>query len=162
MSTVLKAVHDAGLAATCIYPNSDRGSSGVIAAIETHAARNGKLRFPCRVSKSLDRDAYLQALIDADVLVGNSSSGIIEAATAGTPAVNIGHRQDGRERSGKSVISVGEDYASVRKAVDRALRMGPITARQGVYGDGNAGPRIASHLAAVPFDEKFRRKLNSY
>jgi len=159
MKAILGAVREVGLSATCIYPNSDRGHSGIIEAIETHRRRAGEDRF--RVVRSLDHDTYLRLLIDADMLVGNSSSGIIEAATAGTPAVNVGRRQLGREVSGKSVIHAEETVASIRKALTKALQMRPITGRRSVYGDGAAGRRIAELLAAVPLDDAFRRKVHN-
>ena len=159
MKAILGAVQELGLSATCIYPNSDRGHSGIIEAIETHRRRVGEDHF--RVVRSLDHDTYLRLLIDADVLVGNSSSGIIEAATAGTPAVNVGRRQLGREVSGKSVIHAEETVASLRKALTKALRMRPITGRRSVYGHGGAGRRIAELLAAVPLDDAFRRKVHN-
>jgi len=159
MKAILGAVRELGLSATCIYPNSDRGHSGIVEAIETHRRRVGKDCF--RVVRSLDHDTYLRLLIDADVLVGNSSSGIIEAATAGTPAVNVGRRQRGREVSGKSVIHAEESVASLRKALTKALRMRPITGRRSVYGGGSAGRRIAELLAAVPLGDAYRRKVHN-
>jgi UDP-hydrolysing UDP-N-acetyl-D-glucosamine 2-epimerase len=159
MKAILGAVREVGLSATCIYPNSDRGHSGIIEAIETHRRRVGEHCF--RVVRSLDHDTYLRLLINADVLVGNSSSGIIEAATAGTPAVNVGRRQLGREVSGESVIHAEETVAFIRKALQKALRMRPITGRRSVYGHGGAGRRIAELLAAVPLDDAFRRKVHN-
>jgi UDP-hydrolysing UDP-N-acetyl-D-glucosamine 2-epimerase len=157
MHAALESVRRAGLARTIVYPNSDRGHTGVIEAIETHAAR---CREPgdVRVVRSMDRDAYLQALIEAEVLVGNSSSGIIEAATAGTPAVNIGPRQSGRERAAKSVVEADESTASIRTALDRALRKRPIMGGSTIYGDGRAGQRVANVLSGVPLDADFRQK----
>ncbi len=160
MSSVLRAVDEAGLACTCIYPNSDRGHSGIIEAIEAHRRRANPAAF--EVVRSLDRDTYLRRLIQADVLVGNSSSGIIEAATAGTPAVNIGPRQLGRERSGGTVIDADETVNSIRTAIRTARRKRPIMGKPTAYGDGTAGERIAKLLAAVPLSEAFRRKANTY
>ncbi len=156
MNAVLRAVEEAGLGRTVIYPNSDRGHGGIVEAIEAHhrRTRNG----PIRVVRSLDHDSYLRMLIGADVLVGNSSSGIIEAATAGTPAVNIGHRQEGRERSGRSVVDADELLPSIRDALHKAVRKHPITGGATVYGDGRAGPRIADIVAAVGLDARFRGK----
>jgi len=96
------------------------------------------------------------------VLIGNSSSGIIEAASVGTPAVNIGPRQNGRQVSGPSVIHSSESLPAIRKAVKKALRTTPVELRANVYGDGRAGERIARVLARVPFDKKLYRKLNEY
>lgn len=159
MSAALQAVEAEGLSRTVVYPNSDRGHTGIVKAIEAHRARaaNGAVR----VRRSLDHDTYLRSLIAADVLVGNSSSGIIEAATAGTASVNIGPRQKGRERSGRSVIDAGESVKSIRDALRRALRKRPIIGHATVYGDGTAGTRIADILASVPLDDTLRCKAGA-
>jgi GDP/UDP-N,N'-diacetylbacillosamine 2-epimerase (hydrolysing) len=148
MTAVLRAVHDAKLGATIIHPNSDRGHEGIIAAIKAFTRRRDVTDF--RVIRSIDRDTYLRMLIEADALIGNSSSGIIEAATAGTPVVNIGPRQRGRERSGRAVVDADESFASIRAALAAALRKRPIIGAATVYGDGHAGKRIADLLHTTP------------
>ncbi len=160
MQLILREVERAGLARTVVFPNSDRGHTGVVEAIEAHQRRaaNGSVR----VHRSVERDAYLRLLIEADVLIGNSSSGIIEAATAGTPAVNVGPRQRGREPSGASVIHAEETGVSIRRALHRALRLRPHVNQPTVYGTRPAGPRIAALLAKVPLHDRFRRKINAY
>jgi len=159
MSVALKAVEAEGLSRTVIYPNSDRGHTGIVKAIEAHRSRatDGAVR----VHRSLDHDAYLRLLMAADVLVGNSSSGIIEAATAGTASVNIGPRQQGRVRAGGSVIDADESVGSIGEALRRALRKRPIIGRATTYGDGKAGMRIADILVSVPLDDTFRRKAGA-
>jgi len=150
MTALLQAVERCGLARTIVYPNTDRGHAGILDAIEEHRQRskNGSVE----VVRSLDRGDYLRVLVAADVLVGNSSSGIIEAAAAGTPTVNVGNRQRGRERNGHSVIDVGESFDAVQKGIREALRARPLRPRTTIYGDGRAGPRIASILARLRLD----------
>ncbi len=159
MSALLRVVDKAGLIQTIIYPNTDRGHRGIIEAIETHRKR-AAIR-PVQVVRSLPRDAYLSALIEAEVLVGNSSSGVIEAGTAGTPCVNIGARQNGRERSGRSVVDAAESVASIRAGLTTALRKRPIIGNPSVYGNGRAGLRIADLLASMPLDERRRHKCDA-
>lgn len=160
MNAILTAVTSERLQRTIVYPNSDRGHSGIVGAIESHVRRqrNGAVR----VVRSLDHDGYLKMLMAADVLVGNSSSGIIEAATAGTAAVNVGSRQEGRERSGASVVDAVETVPSIRRALRRALRMEPIIGKKTAYGDGTAGGRIAEILAKLELSEATRRKVNMF
>ncbi len=157
---VLESAASAGLQRVIIYPNTDRGHLGVIDAIDTHRKRssNGDVQ----VFRSLDRDSYLKALIDAKVLVGNSSSGIIEAGMAGTPSVNVGSRQAGREVSGPSVIHTQETPSSISRAITRALRKRPIRGKSGAYGTKPVGPKIAAILAKIPLHDSFRRKTCSY
>ena len=159
MNAILRAVEVEGLARTIIYPNTDRGHAGIIAAIEAH--RRGKPADVVRVDRSLRRDDYLAALIDADVLVGNSSSGVIEAPTAGTPSINVGARQRGRQAGGRSVVDADESIGSIRAAL-RASLGGPRQRGGTVYGAGCAGPRIAEELASVPLNPSFLRKINTY
>jgi UDP-hydrolysing UDP-N-acetyl-D-glucosamine 2-epimerase len=159
MNNVLAAVRAAGLRRVIIYPNSDRGHDGVIHAIEAHVRA-----FPDEavVHRSLPRDMYLRELIAADVLVGNSSSGLIEAPLAGTPAVDVGLRQRGRQAGGSSVVRAAETRPAVLRAIRQALRMPPRPGRRTVYGDGRAGARIARILAGLPPGEGLRRKRITY
>jgi len=86
------------------------------------------------------------------LLVGNSSSGIIEAASLGWPVVNIGGRQAGRERNG-NVIDVGWDAGEIEQAVRRATMdegfRRRVGRRKNVYGDGRASGRIVGVLEGL-------------
>lgn len=159
MNTILKVVQKAGLTRMVIYPNSDRGHTGIIHAIESH--NRTKSNSNLQTIRSLDRGTYLSKLMEADVLIGNSSSGIIEASIVGTPVVNIGDRQEGRERSGPSVIDADESHSSITQALKKALKKRPVIGRSTVYGDGTAGRKIARLLAHTPCDSVFLRKCNS-
>jgi len=103
--------------------------------------------------ESFSHTEYLSWLAAADVLIGNSSSGIIEAASFGLPVVNIGGRQNGRQRSG-NVIDVPYDAARVRRAIARACTDAVwrrhVRRLRNVYGDGHASERIVRALAALP------------
>lgn len=160
MNALIRAVKNTGRPHTILYPNSDRGHSGIIEAINAHRRRstNGIVR----VEKHLPRDQYLRCLIDAEVLIGNSSSGIIEAATAGTPCVNVGPRQEGRQRSSRCVIDAGESFTSIRDALAGALRKRPITGKATAYGEGRTGARIAKILASTRIAGDLLRKRNAY
>ncbi|UCF34328.1 MAG: UDP-N-acetylglucosamine 2-epimerase (hydrolyzing) [Phycisphaerales bacterium] len=160
MRAVLRAVGDSGLEPTVLYPNSDRGHTGVIQAIEDWHPRTPNKGI--RVERSMARDDYIRALIEADVLVGNSSSGLIEAGTAGTPAVNVGPRQAGRQPSGPSVVPCSETVEAISAAIAQALRKRPRIGQPGVYGDGRAGRYIAAILAKIPLQDAFRRKSPQY
>jgi UDP-hydrolysing UDP-N-acetyl-D-glucosamine 2-epimerase len=99
-------------------------------------------------------ELYATAMACADVVVGNSSSGIIEAPSLGVPVVNVGRRQEGRVR-GQAVIDVSGTPASVRAGVDRALSASfrdVATTASNPYGDGSAAPRIARMLVDTPLD----------
>jgi UDP-N-acetylglucosamine 2-epimerase len=156
MRQTLQAVSACRLAGVVIYPCSDPGHTGVLRAIE-QPPRGRWL--PVR---SLPRAEYLEVLQRAAVIVGNSSSGIIEAATAGTPAVNIGPRQNGRQRSGRSVIDCGYGATPVQRAIREALRRRPRAGQPCAYGDGHAAGRIVAVLASMSLNAKQRHKTICY
>jgi UDP-hydrolysing UDP-N-acetyl-D-glucosamine 2-epimerase len=160
MITLLDAVATAGLQRVIIYPNTDRGQSGVIRAIRRHERRSE--RAAVTTHRSLPRDDFLRLLMSVDVLVGNSSSGIIEAPLAGTPSVNIGDRQAGREPAGSSVICVAESERAIRAGLRRALRMRIRRRGRSIYGDGQAGRRIARILAGLDDLAALARKRIRY
>jgi len=157
MGNILRAVGAGGLDAVCIYPNSDRGHGGIVAAIKAHRKHVAPGRF--RVFRSLDQDSFLRRLMSADLLLGNSSSGMIEAASAGTPAVNVGDRQRGRECDARFVVQAKETEPSIRAAIREALALRPVMGQSGIYGDGRSGRRIAALLARVPLTDALRRKI---
>jgi UDP-N-acetylglucosamine 2-epimerase (non-hydrolysing)/GDP/UDP-N,N'-diacetylbacillosamine 2-epimerase (hydrolysing) len=160
MMAILRTVRDAGLTAVVLYPNSDRGHAGIIDAIQ----RAGR-QFPAeslRVERSLPRDEYLALMATLRVLVGNSSSGIIEAGAVGLPVVNIGPRQQGRLRGGPNVIDCAESRGAIAEALERALRLRPRMAARGPYGRGGSGRRIAAILADTKLSEAMRRKQIAY
>lgn len=101
----------------CTGSNADAGGRAINQRMEQLSQELGnKIRFDL----SLGQLGYLSALIHADAVIGNSSSGVIEAPAAGTPTVNIGRRQEGRLH-GPSVIDCAPSEAAIREAVERAL-----------------------------------------
>jgi UDP-hydrolysing UDP-N-acetyl-D-glucosamine 2-epimerase len=140
-----------------VYPNNDPGAPGIVSAIQS-------VRDPRFVPRrNLPRGVYLALLRDAAVLLGNSSSGIIEAASFGTPVLDIGPRQAGREH-GPNVTHVGYRTLEVRRALGRIWNSGrPVRyPRANPYGRGNAGRRIAATLAGLTIDDSLLRKLIAY
>ncbi|MCG3126317.1 MAG: UDP-N,N'-diacetylbacillosamine 2-epimerase (hydrolyzing) [Phycisphaerae bacterium] len=161
---ILDAARDAGLRRWIIHPNTDRGHSGVLRAIERHVRLHGSAAAgsDVRVIKSLPRREYIELLCSADVLIGNSSSGLIEAPFVGTPTVNVGARQAGREPGGASVLHAAETPADIRRALRRALAAPRRPARRGPYGNGTAGRKAAAILARVSLDRAATRKRITY
>jgi UDP-N-acetylglucosamine 2-epimerase len=114
-------------------------------------------------SQNQPRAAFLGLLRDAAVLVSNSSSGIIEAASFGTPVIDVGPRQAGRER-GENVTTVPFRQADIRRALARIWNGGkPLRfPKKNPYGRGDTARRIASVLATTPLSPRLRRKLIAY
>ena len=111
------------------------------------------------IQHHLSRHHFISVLHRVDVLVGNSSAGLIEAAIIGCPSVNIGPRQNGRERA-DNVIDV--PHPSVDE-VCKAINLGRAMARNTPhpFGDGQSGVKIAELLAKTPIAYS-PRKRNSY
>jgi GDP/UDP-N,N'-diacetylbacillosamine 2-epimerase (hydrolysing) len=144
-----------GLQVLALMPNSDAGSEGVRNEL-LDAEKRGRVV----LRTHLPREEYISWLASCDVLVGNSSSGIIEAASFGTPVVNIGSRQNLRERN-PNVYDVSPDLKKIEAAIAAALARGRFPPCN-VYGDGRAGSRIVNLLATLPITEKLLYKCNAY
>ncbi len=144
-----------GLQLLALMPNSDAGSEAVRRQL-TQAAETGQVV----LRTHLRREEYIGWLSCCDVLLGNSSSGIIEAASFGTPVVNIGTRQNMRQRNA-NVTDVPAKLNEVRRALVESLAHGryPLV---NVYGDGQAGPRIVDLLATKPITPDLMAKCNGY
>jgi GDP/UDP-N,N'-diacetylbacillosamine 2-epimerase (hydrolysing) len=113
-----------------------------------------------RMMPALGEESYGALLREADVMVGNSSSGLIEAPSFGLPVVNVGIRQRGRLRAA-NVIDVGHGREEIRAGIRRALDPGFRESLRGLvnpYGDGRAAPRIAEVLASVALGPRLIRK----
>jgi UDP-hydrolysing UDP-N-acetyl-D-glucosamine 2-epimerase len=148
----LQAVHDVGLPAVVLWPNADAGSEDIARGIRKWRERGLARRM--HFFKNLAVDAYVRLMARTACLVGNSSSGIREGAYIGTPAVNIGTRQFGRER-GHNVVDAPHERAAVADAVRAQIAHGRRPADP-IYGDGKAGSRIADILAdkTVPVQKR--------
>ena len=151
------AVERCGLAGVVIYPNTDPGHSGIVRVIEKLGRGDS-----WRVFRSLPREDYLRLVARSALLVGNSSSGIIESASLGIRAVNVGPRQHGRLRCGRNVIDAGETTEAVSRAIRRVLRTSPPSPNRSIYGDGRAGPRIARILERLIMIPNLTRKRLAY
>jgi GDP/UDP-N,N'-diacetylbacillosamine 2-epimerase (hydrolysing) len=140
-----------------IYPNNDPGSAGIIRAWKRAASKRFDriLAWP-----DVDRAIFLGLLREAAMLIGNSSAGIIEAASFGTPVIDIGPRQLGRERGG-NVRSVPYRESNIRKAILQILGR-PRVAKRNIYERPHTGLRTARILERLVIDRKLLRKLISY
>jgi UDP-N-acetylglucosamine 2-epimerase (non-hydrolysing)/GDP/UDP-N,N'-diacetylbacillosamine 2-epimerase (hydrolysing) len=156
MNATLDALESFEATLVIIYPNSDAGGGEMIDAIESHPVSEASI-----VQRSLPREEYLGLLAASDVLVGNSSSGIIEAPSLGLPVVDIGPRQDGRERA-DNTVSVPHDTTAITDAIRQCLTDEAFRRRarecSNPYDHGPTGVRIASVLAEVDLGEQLLRK----
>lgn len=158
---LLEALDQSGLPAVLTRANDDPGGRAVNAALEQFCDGRGN-RF--RLHAHLGSVAFHSALAHLAVLVGNSSSGIIEAAHFRIPVVNVGNRQQGRLRAA-NVIDCGYEAGAVlsalRKAASPGFRQG-LAGLQNPYdehGDGRAAWRIKEKLRTVPLEPAVLMKV---
>jgi UDP-hydrolysing UDP-N-acetyl-D-glucosamine 2-epimerase len=147
ITETLKAVQQLDMSAIVLWPNADAGSEHIARGIRKFREHedDSKLHF----FKNLPANDYIKLMRKTGCLVGNSSSAIREGSFIGTPAVNVGPRQEGRQR-GSNVVDVDYHSEEITDAVTQQLENGPYE-REPIYGDGRAGERIAEILASTSF-----------
>jgi UDP-N-acetylglucosamine 2-epimerase len=145
-------VHGSGLPAFWFWPNVDAGSDGTSKGLRVFRERHPDA--PIHFFRNMQSEDFLRLLYNCRCLVGNSSAGIREGSFLGVPVVNIGTRQGGRQR-GPNVADVGYDTAAIQQAIGLQVAHGRYPA-EAIYGDGQAGQRIAGLLAtcALPIEKR--------
>ncbi len=128
------------------WPNVDAGSDGTSSGIRSFRENHVAERF--HFYKNMAPLDFLRLLYNSRCLIGNSSVGIRECAFLGVPVVNVGTRQSGRER-GRNVVDVDYDRQSIVAAARRQVEHGRYDSDP-IYGQGDAGEKIADVLATVP------------
>jgi GDP/UDP-N,N'-diacetylbacillosamine 2-epimerase (hydrolysing) len=142
-----------------IYPNADAGGRKIIEIIKEYEHHPF-----IHTYKSIPSIDYLSLMKIASVIVGNSSSGIIEAPSFKLPAVNIGSRQEGRERA-SNVIDVNHDKEEIKKAITKAIYDKEFEKTlqncENPYSDGKTGKIVSDILSNIKLDNKLmNKKLN--
>jgi len=138
------------------YPNADAGSRELIERTKSFIANRGH----GKVFTNLDAVTYLSLLRQVDMLVGNSSSGIMESASFALPTVNVGLRQQGRERP-RNVLDADAHANSILQAIDRARTRefrDSLTGMANPYGEGRASETIVRVLTTVPLSQTLLMK----
>lgn len=157
----LDAVVELGYQTIVSYPNSDNGGREIIKVIEEYRAKYSFLK----VFRNLTQVEYLSFLEIAEVMIGNSSSGIIEAPSFKLPVVNIGTRQGTRLRA-NNIIDVPYGKDSVKTGINKALHDKEFKKQlencTNPYGDGNASAKIAQILSEIKLDRELLQKRITY
>jgi len=141
------------------YPNADAGSRELIAQARAFSAS----RTNSRVFVNLDVLTYWSLLCQADVFLGNSSSGIMETPSLALPTINVGLRQQGRERA-RNIIDTAPTVPSILEAHRTAKSPSFRESLQGMtnpYGDGAASERIVQVLTTVPLSQELLMKRHA-
>ena len=143
-----------------IYPNADAGGRQMIEVIQSYE----KLPF-IHTFKSIPHQDYLSLLKISSVLLGNSSSGIIEAASLRIPVINVGSRQHGREHAA-NVIHVNYYQDEIKNAINTALYdkrfLAKVKKCVNPYGDGSASNKIIKILSKIKPDADLLQKKMMY
>lgn len=155
MHQVLDVLHAEGVQVLALMPNSDAGSDQIRSVLETRKNDPG-----IRVVTHFPRNQFVSWMASVDLMIGNSSAGIIEAASFGTPVVNIGNRQNLRERN-SNVIDAPVKAVAIESAIRRALAHGRYE-RQNVFGDGHSSLRILKVLQGLSLEASVLAKANVY
>jgi UDP-N-acetylglucosamine 2-epimerase (non-hydrolysing)/GDP/UDP-N,N'-diacetylbacillosamine 2-epimerase (hydrolysing) len=133
-----------------VYPNADAGSHALIQRTRQLAAA----RPNTHIYVNLEAITYWSLLANVTCMIGNSSSGIMEAASFGLPVVNVGMRQQGRERA-RNIIDAPAETEAIQAALHRALSpefRNSLAGMENPYGNGTAAQTIARVLTTVPLE----------
>eukprot|EP00118_Oscarella_pearsei_P005167 m.23450 g.23450 ORF g.23450 m.23450 type:complete len:754 (+) comp28474_c0_seq2:110-2371(+) len=143
-----------------LYPNIDAGSKEMTRIMRNRGFEGASGRFPkIRAVKHVPFNDFIVLLASATCILGNSSAGIREAGAFGTPVVNVGSRQTGRE-SGENVLHV-RDADSKEKILHAIhLQTGKRYPPSHIYGDGHAVQRITTFLKAINMDDDVQKDFS--
>lgn len=146
VNQTLDAINELNIPTFWFWPNVDAGSDGTSTGIRFFRENNkdSKIHF----FKNMEPYDFLRLLVNSRCLIGNSSVGIRECAYLGVPVVNIGSRQNRRDR-GNNVIDVQYDKIEIKAAIKSWLDAGKAP-QSNIYGGGDAGKTIANVLRQVP------------
>lgn len=151
----LEAAKELTLPILWFWPNVDAGADGISKGIRAYRERNDIPHI--HFFKNMAPEDFLQLLYNAKCLVGNSSVGIRECSFLGVPVVNIGTRQDGRDR-GPNVIDVSYGKDAILNAINKWIHTEERPASSHVYGGGDAGKKMADILDTIPL--RYHKKIN--
>lgn len=150
MEESLYALAELNIPTFIFWPNVDAGSDGTSKALRSFREHHRDLANNFHFFKNMIPSDFLRLLVNSRGLVGNSSVGIRECAYLGVPVVNIGSRQNGRER-GQNVIDVGYSREEIKLAIEKHLTTGRYPS-DSLYGTGNAGEEIARIISGFEFN----------
>jgi GDP/UDP-N,N'-diacetylbacillosamine 2-epimerase (hydrolysing) len=139
----------------CIMPNSDAGSDKIREILTTFSEQPNVY-----LCVNMPREEFVSWMDCCDVMVGNSSSGIIEAATFCTPVINVGSRQRLRERN-RNVIDVESGDMNFEKTLNQCLNA-KRRSYKNVYGDETISAKISSLLMEINISPEALYKINTY
>lgn len=161
IKNLLNAIKDFDAKYIFTYPNADFGSKAIIDNIN-HFVKNNKNSY---IFYSLGQRKYLSLLKYASVMIGNSSSGIIESPIFKIPVINIGDRQKGRLRN-KNIIDTGCTVEDIHSGINKALFdinfIKDLENIENIYGDGTTSKKVINILKEIKLDKSLLIKKLAY
>lgn len=159
MRSILETMGKTDLQKIVIYPNADAGSGLIISEIRKYEDRPDFAVF-----RNVEHKDFISIMANCALMAGNSSSALIEAPSFGVPVINVGSRQDGRER-GKNVLDVIDvNDERLSEAISHALNDGPflskVRKRESPYGDGKASVRIVEVLESLRWNQILKKRFH--
>ena len=159
MLTTLQAISEIDIPAVLIHPNNDAGSLGIQNALESIDS------IDIHVKRNVDRELYANLMKYAKFIIGNSSSGLLEAPTFGLPAINIGRRQIGRLQA-KNVVNVDFNKGEIKDTIHYVMNdkefLANLETIENPYGDGHSSKRIVGILENIEIDSSLLNKELTY
>lgn len=145
---ILKNLEEKNINTFVSYPNVDEGNQKLLKVIERYKENKNFIFY-----KNLDRDIFMSIYKHSKFIIGNSSSGVCEAASLKIPAINVGLRQTGRYAD-KNVLFCGTDYDEIKENIEKAISqdfLNEIKDMRNSYGDGNSANKAYEIIKTTDF-----------
>lgn len=152
---LLESLLKEGYAAIVLRPNSDAGGQ-IIDRFLNYMKGNPDLY----IAPHLNRNVYLRVMASVDLVIGNSSSGIIESASFDVPCINLGSRQSDRMRNRNTIDCSDLSLGEIRSAIRAASKL--IFPIRNSYGDGTTDRKLVEELSKLDMDKRRLKKRNAY
>lgn len=149
----LQAVIELNMQVIWLWPNIDAGSDAISKLLRESREKNSSTKI--HFYRNFTPEDYISILKNSQCIVGNSSSGIREASFLGVPSINIGERQQGRERTA-NVIDVEYERDAIKKAIRYQIDKSEYE-RDFTYGDGESGKRMAKIISEIDITKLSKR-----
>ncbi len=152
---ILKNLEERSICTFVSYPNVDPGNQKLLKVIDKYKENKNFVFY-----KNLDREIFMSIYKHAIFIIGNSSSGICEAASLKIPAINVGLRQTGRYAD-KNVIFSGTEYEDIGKGIDQAISLKFLENLKNLknsYGDGNSAQKAYEIIKSIDFQSMIAKR----
>ncbi len=157
ISNILKVLTQFKRSIIAISPNSDAGHEIIFTKIHEYSKSYPLIK----IYKNIPRSDYLGLLKNCSLLIGNSSSGVIEGSYFDLPIINVGIRQNNREK-GNNVINVKGTIPSIMYGINKALNSNKKYSKKNLYGEGKSAKTIVKILETIPIDKALIQKTIHY